>query len=261
MVRWALLGLEGFRLIGRRTYCFYAWSLLMLLGAFVGFGVGLTLLDALRIQVNPAAPLRQPAPVLVVLVPGLCLISLTVAAIYRSVLEPDSPKWAYLRVGPAEARTLLFTVVSGLAWTGLNLAALGARPWTPIADLAAFALWSPFVLIGPALFHSGRGLRTAWRLGAAHWRGLLVMNLVTFALCAAGLLAEQILWRMWATNVSKGVSFASGTGEYAARIAPGFLPAAVVYTAVFVVLIAPAAAAYRALTAADGDQTKAAKAA
>jgi hypothetical protein len=37
MVRWALLGLEGFRLIGRRTYCFYAWSLLMLLSAFTGW--------------------------------------------------------------------------------------------------------------------------------------------------------------------------------------------------------------------------------
>jgi hypothetical protein len=210
--------------------------------------------------VNPAAPLQPPTAVLVMLVPGLCLLSITVAAVYRSVLEPDSPRWAYLRVGAAEARTLLFTVVSGLTWMGLNLAALGSRPWMLIADVAAFALWSPFVLIGPAVFHSGRGLRTAWRLGTAHWRGLLVMNLVTLAICTAGLAAEQILWRLWATSVSKGVSFASGMGEFSARLAPGFLPAAVAYTAVFVILIAPAAAAYRELTTAD-DQTRAAKAA
>lgn len=260
MVRWALLGLEGFRLIAGRTYCFYAWCLLVPLSALAGVYAGGGLLGALRIELTPAAPLQQPAAALVIVAPGLCLASLAVAAVYRSVLEPDSPKWAYLRLGLAEARTLLFTVVAGSAWAGLNLALLTTGRWALLAELAAFALWSPFVLTGPAVFRSGRGLRTGWRLGAAHWRGLLVMNLVTFALCAAGLMAVQFLWRAWATEVTKGASLAFEPSNYAARLAPGFIPAAMAYTAIFVIAVAPAAAAYRKLTAPD-DQADRAEAA
>lgn len=260
MVGWALLGLEGFRVIGRRTYSFYAWSFVNL--------TGFTLVIApLSLAGGPFGPKDTPGAHLGRLVALLAfaplLWSVLVCAAYRSVFEPSASRFAYLRFGWTEARVALVMLLAQVALSLVILGAMTSGPWAILIVLGAIALLARTVFLGPAVFQGGRAaLVTGWRLAGLHYRGVLVMSVVAMILSIAMGVTITSVWMFLSERLVRVWALHAATKIELLRIMfPILAPLTMGWTAVLVVATAPAAAAYRGLTAPGHDARTTAEAA
>jgi hypothetical protein len=205
----------GFNLIGRRPLALVGWGLASLI---LGLGVLLTVggamfatLASIR-QSAAGGAVTDPRAVLaavggvagtfVLLVPvELIFLSVLCCAAYRSVLEPDNSRFAYLRLGGQELWVLLTFVVEAvlflvyylgcgiviaiLAGVG-SIAGSGGIVAVLLAIVGVFAtlaglvyLGLRFSLAGPATFAERRfALFSSWTLTRGNVGSLFLVGLV-----------------------------------------------------------------------------------
>jgi hypothetical protein len=258
MGRWALLGLEGFRVIGRRTYSFYVWSLVNLTGFVL-------VIAPLSLTGGPFGPADTPSSRLwrlaALLVFAPLLWSVLVCATYRSVFEPGDSRFAYLRLGRAEARMAVFVLLVQIALSLSIIGATLAGAWSILVGLGAVALWARTAFLGPAIFRGEAPLKTGWRLSGLHYREVLVMSIVTIASCVALGVTIMSAWMFFTQRLIQPSPPPVGQLALLRVVYPALAPLMLGWTAVLVIGAAPAAAAYRALTNPGDGMSTAAEAA
>jgi hypothetical protein len=251
---WALLALEGFRVIGRRTWSYFLWCLATAIAAGVVYAGFAAISRPLYLHhsVDGPLPLKWLAAMTI---PALAiLVTPVVCAIYRAVLTPRESFFGYLRLGADELRTapimLVIGLVSGLrAWLTSQLPhGWGMAGWAMLAIF--FVLMARLQLLGPAIVAEHRlDLRTGWRLGRGHGRGLLLTSLMTGALFLGIFWGFESGWRLLFKTLT-GDPMAIGDGKlHALRLLITIrgIVGLLVYTGALVLVIAPGAAAYRKL--------------
>jgi hypothetical protein len=244
---WVWPAIEGFRLLGSRTWSFFAWCLLS----------ALTNLANLYL-VSRVTALGGPRwwALLCVAVP-LAVAAIQICAVWRAVLRPEDSRFAYLRVGASEARVFLLLAIPVAATYATLFFASG--PWRPElvpSPLLAFGaavvglmIYARLSLIGPAVFDRGRfDLVGGWRLARGHVVQLLGIVLVSWgaaAICLGAWRAAQ------AMIVARSLSQEAMSQGSVSSLPLGvlFVVGLLLSNAATVVVLAPAAAAYRALHA------------
>ncbi len=152
--------LAGFRLIGRRPGTILVWALVWLLLVYGPLAVFLpqwltAILGALRtlrdlhqgdVRETIQGMLRWEVSLMKLVAPwtiwGWLVGTVLSAAVYRSVIDPRSRGFAYLRLSGDELRLLLLQIILALLWTAFLAAVIGA---------------------GAALFIAAGSLQPAWR--------------------------------------------------------------------------------------------------
>jgi hypothetical protein len=248
-LNWIIAGLEGFRLIGRKTYSFYAWCLFLIVGLAIVFLLALIFgkNGPFQTDLNTTAPIW----IAIYTVIAAMIFSTIVCAIYRAELRPRQIKFAYIRFGYDELRLMAFLIVVTAIWFGMAFAAKQSGPFFIIVILSTVALYTPVTLIGPAIFARKKfALAEGWALAKDRYKALLVMN----ATAGAGFIAVAMLSKFIYQIYMKAheAELMRATSDYRgvmAISAPAILIAMVGYVAAIVILTAPAAAVFRELTA------------
>jgi hypothetical protein len=278
--------LEGFRLVGRKPGSFLLWccaylALLIVVGVVVFATVGAGLVAAFQ-SGGPGAPdplaiSRAVTPVMFLFYPITFIwTSIFYCAIYRAVLRPEEKGFGYLKLGGDELRmmgavlllivaALVVVFVVGLVF-GL-LAAVLAKPLGAFAllidVLAAMALFCVYIwavvrlsLYLPQTFAERRiDLPKAWRLTRGHFWGLVGMFLLDLIIVCGMVLAGYFVVFLLIGGAFLGMAsgqhphFDSGSAVMA--LIGGLLALALYFvmpTLMAVVMMAPFASAYRALT-------------
>ncbi len=171
------------------------------------------------------------------------------AAIYRTILRPEDSGFAGLKFGADEVRMIVFFAVffAGLlAMRGAEKAALDLRLAVSVCIIAAA---TPLVLVGPAIFEHGsirEGFFAGLRRTRGWYWGLLVMNLLTY-------LQVMVAVRTTGGLVDMTERLRAGmTGDPAwfFQIFILLTGMAVSGALLLLLMVAPAAAAYRDLSSA-----------
>jgi len=259
------------------TYYFGFTILLLLLGYLTLGPHAQEMLAEVRTSssdpVEAGRLIRQTLPFFVLGMPlGLVFLAMLMGGIFRAVLSSEEPHAGVLRFGPAEWRlavliliaALIVTVALFLSDLAIGVAAAGANALLDIlvglAALCATAyLFVRLSLAGPATFSEGRLIVfRSWRRTHGQFWPLLGAYVMAAALCLVMLflmtLVSSLLFGLlaWATGWSiEGL-------EQAASNPPVFI-LAVAWQAVsslisitsYVILLAPAAEAYRNLVASE----------
>jgi len=277
--------LEGIRLTRERPRAILLWSayyfvftILLLLIGYLTLGPHAQEMLA-EVKTSSSDPveaerlIRQTLPFFVLSMPlGLVFLAMLIGGVFRAVLSAEEPHAGVLRFGPAEWRLAMLIMIAALIVTvalflsdlAIGIAAAGASALLDIlVGLAAVCATAYFFvrlsLAGPATFSEGRlvvfrswrrthgqfwPLLGAYIMAAALWLVMLFLMTLTSSLLF-GLLA-------WATGWSiEGL-------EEAASNPPIFLVAvawqavsSLISTTSFVILLAPAAEAYKSLVASE----------
>ncbi len=230
----------GFRLIAARQWSFLAWFGLVMVA------IALVFVAAAPLPRASVAADRPPwGPMAAALVILTVLAAVLVCAVYRAELRPDDRRFAYLRLGADEARMV------PLLGAGMLVLLLGSRaaPWGWAVALSVIVLGSRATLVAPAIFARKRfDLAFAWRIAEGRYRALLGLNLITWIIYATSMLVLQMAWRAFMSASHRDLLAMVQSGErlMTAQLAVACILWMLLYTALFVVVVAPAAAAYRA---------------
>jgi hypothetical protein len=297
---------EGFRLTRERPKVVLVWAVvsflvtLVTLPLLISSGLGKAMMLAEQGS-DPSATmgaLLQGGPAYVaLLVGGLIVQSVFVAAVYRAVLRPEDNRFAYLRLGMDELRqvalffvllailmlavfliVLIGGVVSAMA-TGLLNAAGGGQGLVYLVTMA-ISLWVMglviFVIVRlslalPMTFAQRRvRVFAAWRLThGAFWRltGAYLLAMVMFIV--VWLLALIIFSALAAAvGAMQGLDLAAAMGRFNADTSslqayftlPTLIYAlfsALISAIYYAVMVAPSAVAYQTLIAERGEEAHA----
>jgi hypothetical protein len=236
--------LEGFRLVRRRPASFVVWALVtgVMAGAFLAVFVWLWR-DAASLDTARPPPTEQIFAFigrfgltwLGALIGMLIFTSVLIAAVYRAVLRPDRPGFAYLRLGGAELRLaalqiilfavlmlcelVIFGVAAGVAVSGLELWAkvlIGACAVVGVIVFMVFLLVR-LSLAGPLVVAEGRlSFGAAWRVSRGKFWPLLGMALLAALLAMAVSMFAQGLMQpvmMMAMGGDRLASFGPAAGK------------------------------------------------
>ncbi len=122
--------LEGFRLIRREPKTVAIWSAVGLVTSVV-FAAAMVLSGFGRMAAEYKSGAADPAKLggfllgeLLMAVAGLAIASVLGATVYRALLRPDQPATARLRIGADEGRLMGLSIIMGLVFIGLSIAAV-----------------------------------------------------------------------------------------------------------------------------------------
>jgi hypothetical protein len=258
--------LEGFGLIRRRWRVLLGWA---------GFNLlSLVMLVVLTVMLSLVASAASgggsgPAEVVaavVVLFGSLALQAILAAGVFRLELRPEEPAFLHLRLGRDELRLLvvwLLTIagawVVGWAVALAAHAANVAEAWTSlVAAVVGLYLGLRFLLTAPASFAERRiDFVRSWRLTRGRVAALLGMTALSLFLIALIVVLVFVVLGLVAVG-SAGFEGLAGLfgGTEALKAHPGvyLLVSAVELVLVpvlWVLALAPLAAAYRAFTATE----------
>jgi hypothetical protein len=256
--------LEGFNLIRRRWRVVLGWAAFNLL-ALVMLVVLTVVLSLVASAASGGA--KETVAVVAGLVAGLGTVAveaIIATAVFRVELQPDAPAFLHLRLGPDELRLVavwLITLTGGwVVWWLVTAAGHALRVGVGWSSLLALALavyfGLRFLLAAPITFVERRiDFPRSWRLTRRRVGALLGMTALSFCLIvlfmAVVLLGEAVIAA--AAGGLEGLASLFG-GADAMKSHPGIYAMAfaveVILTPVLWVLwMAPLAAAYRALAA------------
>lgn len=284
--------LEGFRIARERPRVLLVWAVVNLIVSLVMgialvslFGSTLMELEAMSGQTSedPAEALAMAgklAPLYALMIPaGLLVIAVTSAAVYRIVLRPEDSRYAYLRLGAAEARlvglmliylvlaigfTFVVTLVAGLLAAGAGAVGGSAGTLLGVVILLATLAFMIFVavrlsLAGPMTFAQGR-LRVfeSWTLTRGSFWRLLGAYVLALVLALVVALLALVIYAAIAAITAGGDLSEVGKVFQPDMTSLGtyFTPSMLIYLvfAAFLsavqnaVIYAPPAVAYRELT-------------
>ncbi|MDB5456595.1 MAG: hypothetical protein JWP92_2180 [Caulobacter sp.] len=223
-------------------------------------------------------------PLYGVLLPiGLIIQAVIAAAIYRVVMRPTEPAFHYLKLGRDELRLVLLTliyfflaiasvfIVVFVAGVVAALLAIVAGPLAAVVGVgvglfaAGILVWLGvrLSLCAPQTFAEGRlRLFDSWHLTKGHFWSLFGAYFLSFVLALVVGMMALIIIALLATAAAlatggslhdAGAVFRTDTTSVAAYFKPGVIVSTVLsagmMTLYYVVIYAPAAVAYRDLTA------------
>jgi hypothetical protein len=236
----------GFRLMGRRPLAVLAWWLILPAGIAALLGLSVLIAFAGR----PPLPSLLIHLSLLVGGPAIWLAAtVLVCAIYRSELRPEQSGLTYLRLGADELRMAPLVVAFGLLIAAAAFPLVLSGP-ARLAAMLVLLLASPWLtLIGPALF-AERRFDPKWRLVRGRYWDLLAMNLLTWGIYAtlSVALGQAGKWLIVLDDAQIDRALHGGISALAPILAVGALLALLAYAGLLVIVAAPSAEAYRALT-------------
>jgi hypothetical protein len=267
--------LDGFQVIRTQWRVALGWCLFSL----VGF-VGLVILAFIAIfAATLAATSREQADffggvvgVVVLLLGGLAIQGIIIAALYRMSLRPPAaPGLYYLRFSRDEGRLfglwfVGFAIFAGLMTAGFLIlrsldAVSGAASGVGTVLFIAFIAWLAIrlSLAGPANFASGRfGLAESWRLTRGRFWPLFGMVLLMFCLLVLIFIVVFIVTAVvqaaiggFHTLAPVSLSDPQALAERPGAYAFGLIAELVIAPLYLVIAQAPLVAAYKALSAHD----------
>lgn len=271
---------QGFRLVWKKPLVVLAWALAYTLGLVVVIvGAGLMLyLGAPDASTPFANPLTAAGGIVFFVVGFLLLSSMLLCAAYRAVLRPDAGAFAYLRLSMTELRMSLLLlalviiafivalIMSLILGIFLGMALGGGEGGPLIASLIAWAVIAflsvRFSLTGVVNFAEGRfGLVESWEITRGNFWRLFAVYLILIVYFIVISLLGSFLGGViqaalgapnpWAALMSPAAAPASGEVSPVDQLTGGLAAMAINILLAAIntmVLYAPHAAAYRALT-------------
>jgi hypothetical protein len=259
--------LEGVNLIRRRWRVVLGWAGFNLLSLvmLVVLTVLLSLITS-ALSGGMAAPAQIVAALLVAL--GTTLVQATIAVgVFRVEMRPEEPAFMHLRLGRDEIRLIALWLVTltgvwVVGWAATLLGdALGAgEVWIMLFGLALLVyLGMRFLLVAPISFVEGRiDFPRSWRLTRGHVGALLGMSALSFCLIGLIMVTLFVLMAVIATGAAgfEGLAGLFG-GADALKQHPGlyaleFVVEIILTPVLWILGMAPLAAAYRALAQVEG---------
>lgn len=262
--------LEGFNLLRRRwrvTLGWAAFNLLSLIMIVVASAMLSLVATAAAGSATAGGPVMTAAGAVVL---ALVLLAQAIIAngVFRLELRPDEPSFLHLRIGGAELRLVLIwlMVATGawvLGWAGVVVAHAAGR-FGVVADLLAWLailyLSLRFALVAPSSFAEGRiDFPRSWTLTRGRTLALLGMSALSLCLIAMVMAALLVALVLVALAIG-GVHALSGVfgGAEALKAHPGvfllgFAVQIVLTPVLWMLAMAPLAAAYRAFAAAKDE--------
>jgi hypothetical protein len=185
----------GFRLIGRHPLALLAWSAVYLIFlilpalAFVSYAFPLIIAASREMATHPGRP--DPAQLMalrggmfgwqpVIWLLSIATTTVVMGAMFRAVLEPQSGRWGFLRLGRGEL------------WLGLTLLVLAVMTFIMM-----------FVLFLPLAIGIGVAAAVAQHSGGGVGAGLLVFLFGLAGVCA-------VLWVLLRLSLALPMSFSRG---------------------------------------------------
>jgi hypothetical protein len=223
-------------------------------------------------QVSEAEAMRvlqELLPIYEVLIPALLVLGVVCCcAVYRAVLRPSDRALAFLMLGLSELRMLpvlliylVLTLLTPLALgVAVVLGSLGGPLAVVLVPVFAIAVMCGVVWIcvrlsfaGPSVFAERRiDLMAGWRETRGQVSKLLGAYLLALALAAVVFLLGSLIIGAIATLITNGG--VSVGGPFSPGMILFALLQALLWTLIFLIVIAPPAAAYRALRADESAQ-------
>lgn len=244
----ARLTFEGFRLAAARPGHFALWSLIVCAGIFGGVLLGRVFPIEFLIWLRDTLVLNGPSVMgLIRSPPSLFAGGLVTALVLVSRRGPEGRRTG--GVGRV-LRLALVVMVIGICTLAVRVLIPWGGPWDSLALGVLVAAATPLTLVGPA-YLEGQPMRPAVGLARASWGPLMLMNLLTFAAYELIHVADHwaFLAILGAADLQDmGQKVVSGDPEVAWRLPVGGLVEIVASTFAIVVVAAPWAAAWRALT-------------
>ena len=220
---------EGFRISRRRPGVIAAWGGVWLLGLIAMLLAALPLVapfmeelaaaggDAARLSADATAALERTSLLLIPI--AVVMQAVLGAAVYRAVLTPEAPRFAFLRLGRDEGRVLVAALVLGCISVLFNFGGEALVTWATAAGgmIAGAVVW--LVVTGLMIWVSVRlclavpltfvrerlAFAEAWKASRPLFWPLLGLNIVVLALAAiVVLLLVLIGWPLSVAMASGG---------------------------------------------------------
>jgi hypothetical protein len=258
--------LEGFNLIRRRWRVVLGWAGFNLL-TLVMLVVLTVMLSLVASALSSGA--REPVEIvagLVVLLGTAVVQAIIAVGVFRVEMRPEEPGFLHLRLGRDEFRLIAIWLITltGVWLTGWLAAVLGhavgaGEVWIMLLGLAlVLYLGLRFLLVAPISVVERRiDFPRSWRLTRGRVGALLGMSLLSFCLIGLIVGAVFVLLALVAAGAA-GLDGLAGLlgGAEALKRHPGvyvleFVVNIILTPVIWILAMAPLAAAYRALAGAD----------